>query len=356
MARVGCLQPLAEVESEWADLAEELGAPPSLHPGYARAWLSAHASPGRMRVAAVRDGGRLVAVAPVVSTRSGVWTGMPEAEEWGVPAVDSEAAAHAVRTLGRSLPGAVVLRPVPEDEPAMLALHEGAAADGLPLMRRTIDRQPIVEIDGDWDSYWAGIPQKRNLKRGRARLEQLGPVRVESVRHPDALDDALREMLRIEISGWKGRDGTALAQDPVGRAFYEGLARWAAARGWLRLDLLMAGEHAVAFAFDLVAHGVRYSLKIGYDDAHAAASPGRVLLAHQVQAAFGDGLRRFDFAGSAAGFKQVWANAERGYAEVVLCGRGAVGRLARFGFATAWRARPVAKRVRAHIRARRAGS
>ncbi|MFN8108264.1 MAG: GNAT family N-acetyltransferase [Thermoleophilia bacterium] len=309
-----------------------------------------------MRVATVHDGGRLVAVAPVVATRTGVWTGMHEAEEWGVPATDPEAATAAVLTLGRRLPGAVVLRPVPSDEAAMAALRDAAALDGLPLLERPIDTQPLVEIDGDWEAYWAGVPQKRNLRRARARLEQAGPVRVETVRRPDQLGDAMAEVFRIEASGWKGRGGTALVQDPVGRAFYEGLARWAADRGWLRLDLLMAGELAVAFAFDLVAHGVRYSLKIGYDEAHSAASPGRVLLAHQVESAFREGLRRFDFAGSQAGFKQVWANAQRGYAEVVLCTGGPVGRLVQGGFTAAWRARPLAKRVRARVRSRRAAA
>jgi CelD/BcsL family acetyltransferase involved in cellulose biosynthesis len=352
--RVTSVAGLDAVEPEWGALADRLGAPPSLHPGYARAWARAYADPADVLVGTVREDGALVAAAAAVRRGAGRLAAMSEAEEWGVVAPDAELAAEAVGALLHEGGGVSArLRPVPVGGMAARALR--AAAAGRPLMARVVDTQPLVEIGGDWDAYWAGIPQKRNLKRVRRRLEELGEVRMVTVRDPADVAGALREALRIEASGWKGRSGTALAQSEAGRRFYDELAHWAAARGWLRLELLMAGDAAVAFAFDLAAHGVRYSLKIGYDEAHAKASPGRILLAEQVRAAFGEGLRRFDFAGSAQEFKMVWATDTRDYAEILVFGRGPAGRAAHAAEVARWTARPAAKRLRDEWRRRRGG-
>jgi CelD/BcsL family acetyltransferase involved in cellulose biosynthesis len=346
-----------EIEGAWADLADRLQAPPSLHPGYVRAWLAAYSDPSRLRAGIVEEDGALVAVAPFVDAGRGRLTGMRQAEQWGVVATDDAAARDAILAGVSAARTSVLLRPVPTDDGTIGLLRDATRGAGGRMICRIVETHPLVEIGGDWDAYWAGIPQKRNLRRVRKRLEELGPVEVRTATEPGPeLDAAVAAMVRIESSGWKARSGTSLAQRDDDRMFYEHLGRWAASRGLLRLDLLTAGGTPVAFAFDLVAYGVRYALKIGYDEGHARSSPGRVLLAEQIERAFADGLRRFDFAGAAADFKLLWANAERGYAEVVLFPRGAAGRATEAAVRAWWRVRPAAKALRRRIRERRAGA
>ena len=52
------------------------------------------------------------------------------------------------------------------------------------------------------------------------------------------LDELLDEGFRVEGSGWKQRQGTAVADNPhIGR-FYRKFAAWAAERGWLRTSAI----------------------------------------------------------------------------------------------------------------------
>ena len=100
------------------------------------------------------------------------------------------------------------------------------------------------------------------------------------------LDGAIDTILAIEASGWKGRAGTAVAFKPADEAFYRALARWAAAKGWLRLSFLRLDGQAIAFHYSLQARGVIYALKIGYSEQFAAQAPGKILLVAEIERAF----------------------------------------------------------------------
>ncbi|TKD51025.1 GNAT family N-acetyltransferase [Sphingomonas baiyangensis] len=98
------------------------------------------------------------------------------------------------------------------------------------------------------------------------------------------LDHRLNAMLAIERSGWKGRAGSAIADDPATDLFYRRLAHNAARAGALRIALLHRGEQLVAFEMGVVAARRLFLLKVGYDEAFAAHAPGNVLAAEHIRA------------------------------------------------------------------------
>ena len=123
----------------------------------------------------------------------------------------------------------------------------------------------------------------------------------------------LDEGFRVEALSWKGARGTAIASDARTRRFYDAVARWAAARGWLRLAFLRLDGRAIAFQFDLEAGRTYYSLKIGYDPAFDRYSPGKLLAYAMVARAVSTGLATYELLGPDEPWKDRWTSTFREY-------------------------------------------
>ena len=265
---------------------------------------------------------------------------------------DGPASAAAAMTAALSLPVAqLLLRPVPEGGPTHRALAAAAARAGRPLMARTVETQAQIDLTGGWDDYWAALGSKlrNDVKRRRRRLEELGEVRVTPY-EPASLDAALDEAFRIEASGWKGREGTAIADRGEEERFQRLLARWADSRGWLRLWFLRLDGRPIAFRLGIEASGVFTSFKIGYLEEYAAQSPGKVLEAAVIESLHGGDCRRFDYAGDMSAHKDRFATGSRPLLELSSFPASLLGRAGHAAAGLRARAVPVAKRARDRLR------
>src|SRR5262249_14940371 len=63
--------------------------------------------------------------------------------------------------------------------------------------------------------------RRRNLRRRERKLEQLGGISTEIAKDGDALPRALADFFRLEAIGWKGRAGTAAAQNDDAHRFLD---------------------------------------------------------------------------------------------------------------------------------------
>ena len=200
-----------------------------------------------------------------------------------------------------------------------------------------------VEIHGSWDAFDRGLSRnvRGDVRRSLRRLQDVGEVRFEHTDGLERLDHLLTEAFRVESSGWKGARGTAIASRPETERFYREVSAWAAERGTFRMAVLRLDGRAIAFELGIEEHGVHYALKSGFDPAHRAFSPGKLLIHQILERAFSIGLDRYEM-GGVEGYKLAWANAFREVALVqafrALCDRARrLGRL-RYG-------RPIAKRA-----------
>ena len=125
------------------------------------------------------------------------------------------------------------------------------------------------------------------------------------------LDRALDALLRMEASGWKGREGTAMLDDPPLERLYRAFVARAARRGWLRLYVLELDGRAVAADLHCSFSGQGFLLKTAFDEDHAALSPGLVLRADVLRASIEEGLRGYDFLGGSEPYKLRWASEVR---------------------------------------------
>jgi hypothetical protein len=117
--------------------------------------------------------------------------------------------------------------------------------------------------------------KQRSEARRRARLlSESGPLEF-SVLEPDGdLSRWNESFLKLEASGWKGREGSALACRGSHRAFFLEATAGAFQRNRLLMPAVLLGGTPIAQnSFFLAGHGCFY-FKTGFDEQYAKFAPG----------------------------------------------------------------------------------
>jgi CelD/BcsL family acetyltransferase involved in cellulose biosynthesis len=205
------------------------------------------------------------------------------------------------------------LRFVDADGPTFAALADAAESTGYRLEVRTLERSPYVDVEGDWEAYEARLTSKKRteLRRRRRKLEGEGPLELEVVDGSERLDDLLEEGFAVEGAAWKAERGSAIRSQGATLRFYRAIARWASARGWLRLAFLRLSGRPLAFDFGIEHDAVHYLLKTGYDPAFRAYGPGALLRREMLSRAFASGLHTYEFLGADEPWKLEWTTTVR---------------------------------------------
>lgn len=135
-----------------------------------------------------------------------------------------------------------------------------------------------------------------NVRRLMRRARELGRLDYEAVTEPDQLDTAFDEFLRVEDSGWKAEQGSAIRLHADLVAFYRSLMQQFGARGECRINLLRLNGEVIAAQFGLISGGQLNLLKIGYAHKHANLAPGHLIMQHTIESLCADAaLDRLSF-------------------------------------------------------------
>ncbi|MFZ5469187.1 MAG: GNAT family N-acetyltransferase [Myxococcota bacterium] len=345
---------------EWEALVQGCDDQLFYHHDLLRIWIDNFIPAGRLRVLLVRDrAGTLVGALPLYEGRDFLF-GVP------VRKLASTANAHSCRfdllarapvEVARELMSylradrswdVLMLTDLPEAG-AGWSMHEAAHELGLPVGRWPSLNSPYVELPSTYEALAARLHNKfkANCRRRRRKLEEKGRVEFEKVRGGDALEARLEEGFLLEQSGWKGENGTAMAQAEATRGFYSELARAAQHAGRLSLSFLRLDRRAVAFHFALEHQGRYLLLKPGYDEALSDCSPGQLLMENVAADCIARGLFELDFLGPDMVWKRDWTGRVRPHAWLYVFRDTPLGRaLAQAKF----RWVPAAKRVVARWR------
>ncbi len=327
------------LQEEWDALVERTEDQVFYRHAFFRVWLDNFAPRADLRVFTVRDGtGRLVATLPLVRARMRLH-GVPvrvltaAANEhscrFDLLAEDPGAAARALlpALLGQGDWDLIRLTDVPEAGRAYALLKEAAEAK-LPTGTWASLASPYVPLPSSKEALQKGMDSKfrANLRRRRKRLAEKGAVTLERVTSGPGLPAQVEEGMALEASGWKGRGGTAMAQDPSTRGFYLELARTMAAEGRLALWFMRLDGRAVGFHYAL-EHGGKYLLlKPGYDEAIRECSPGQLLVEDVLGDCVERGLGEFDFLGIDMPWKRDWTDRVRDHLWLFIFRGNAFGR------------------------------
>jgi CelD/BcsL family acetyltransferase involved in cellulose biosynthesis len=172
---------------------------------------------------------------------------------------------------------ALLLRDVSLDGAAMQAMRAALAAQGLAPRVLQFHQRACLDATRDGDAVLRdalGAKKLKELRRQRHRLAEQGEVIFAVARAPAEIDAALEVFLALEAGGWKGKRGTALADDAGDAAFIRAACRGLAAQGQCEIVTLRAGAVPVAAGI-LVRHLDRaFFFKLGVNERFARTSPG----------------------------------------------------------------------------------
>ena len=136
--------------------------------------------------------------------------------------------------------------------------------------RRAADAETYLKhaLSGDY---------RRQMKRKERRLADSGKLEYVTLGPEDNLDDWLENFLRLEASGWKGKEGTALASTPSDREFFLRFAREAFRQNRLIMQGLTLDGRPIAQYCALTAGHGSFDFKPAYDEDYGRYSPGILL-------------------------------------------------------------------------------
>ncbi len=234
---------------------------------------------------------RLIGLLPLDGRGGSRWTGLvrcfaPKQTVGGSPLLDrthaTTAFAAMLAWLRERAPGAsaLLVRGVALDGPfhAMVARNPTGC-----LVRHRHERAVLRrEAAGPAPDGTSIVPtatflsskRRKELRRQRRRLSEIGERRYTSARTPGEVARATERFLALEGRGWKGARGTALLAYPTLATFARTMTRLMAFEGKCRIDAIEIDGRAVAMGIILTVHGRAHFWKTAFDETYAIRSPG----------------------------------------------------------------------------------
>lgn len=144
------------------------------------------------------------------------------------------------------------------------------------LVRTASSSRALLVKAASADAYLeeAASPQlRRQMRRNERRLAALGAKTI-AVRPGEPIGEEIENFLRLEVGGWKGRQGGALASSEANARFGREVLAEAHRRGRLHVVGMDCGGAPIARRLSLLAGEGSYAFKTAYDEDFAAYSPG----------------------------------------------------------------------------------
>lgn len=185
-----------------------------------------------------------------------------------------------------NLPNIFVMPDVRLDGPFAALMSRFTESRGLPFEITNQLQRPHLQSDLLPEDYLDGTISRRHLQeyqRLKRRLGELGALDYQIARQPDEVRQAVEDFLALEASGWKGREGSAMAVDRYRAAFAREAAQRLAQNDQCRVHALKLNGKTIASLIVFVEAGIAYTWKTAYDENYARFSPGTLLMIEVTQ-------------------------------------------------------------------------
>ena len=296
-------------------MSEQADFPPFCDPLWIQAWLAAFASgqqtltlggvllrQGELRLHGLRLSA-LLSPTNAHTPRYGCWRQQPmptQLNDW-------------LAQSRRQWPWQVLqLDLVPEHSPTHLAFAALAGA-GARVEIRPAEITAVVDLSQGQAAYFQQLSKKLRANTNNAEngLRRLGELRCMEVAGQTDWLDWLDRAFALEAEGWKGAQGSAIAQNTALQDFYRQVLIQGQAQGRLRFFVLLLADRLIAFQILWRADDTDYGLRTGFVEDLAKYSPGNVLQRMSTQALFDEGVaRKLDMLGPVTPWKARWQTGE----------------------------------------------
>lgn len=304
----------AALAESWWTLWRRVNAPPFLAPAWLLPWYRVFRA-GRLLSATVRDGARLVALAPFYIEEGALGrrllpVGIALSDYLDV-LIDPEYPAA-----GTALVEALDTRD-DWDAWSLEELPPGASALSLPCSRRwreAIERQsacPLLELPPTVDRLRERVPgpRLRKLRMARNRALRRGGYHIEAVEAASAAR-FLEELERLHGARWTSRGTTGVLDDDGVRRFHAAALPALIEAGLARCWLASLEGRVVAAYYGLCDGRRAFGYLTGFDPEYAFESPGAVILGAAIESAVTEGCVEFHFLRGRESYKYDWGAAD----------------------------------------------
>lgn len=302
-------------------------AEPFFQPYWFKAFTNSFTNTGKCTLLTVYNQEELVGILPLM-IRNRMFGGMPVQTLASLSGIHScrfdfivetnhqdEIVQHAWSTLRREPSwDAIEIFNVPEDG-AFYKIMELAEKDDYPTAQWSTLHSPYLDLPGNNVDPFEYCPPKykhyrKRLRGSRRKLEEHG--RLQFVRTSEFCESVFSKFLALESSGWKGKNGGAIACDPRTVEFYRNALVSAGSAGHIRITSMVVDNRTIAMDLGLLTNKRFYcSPKVAYDERFSRYSPGHVLNQQVISELVDDGVERYDFLGPRAHHKYIWTDSIR---------------------------------------------
>jgi CelD/BcsL family acetyltransferase involved in cellulose biosynthesis len=280
--------------ADWDDLVQNAAEENAYYsPRYAQALLQFHQPGQNVRALAVRKGSRLIGLLPYVAERWR-WAGLAEVNvAWTNPYIFSstpllsrtelDAAVEALLDAmeqNRRVHRFWLLPACNVDGPVAQAFTRALSARGLACETLNVFDRPVLRSGATFEEHMeahVSSKRRRELRRNRRRIAEAGELSFRSYTEGAGLDDGLEAFLRIEKSGWKGEQGTALDCTEAGGRFARAALGGGGPAPIGRADMLCLDDVAIAVSMSIQTGRTAFTIKCAFDEAFRAHSAGLLL-------------------------------------------------------------------------------
>ena len=319
-------------------------------------WWKNLSATRRLMILAVRQQGRIVAIAPLAIRPASASRLLPfrALELLGNGSVGSdyldlivergcqtEAIPEIAEHLGTlSLP--LELTQVLLEGSSARLLADSLAPQGWRVATTRTNVCPFVSLAGlDWPTYVASLggSHRSNLQRRIRGLERIDKLRLDPVRSEDERREALDRLIALHNARWGQLGGSDAFHTREMVMFHHDLSGRALREGWLRLMVLRVGRSPVAYFYGFRREATFYFYQSAFDPAWSDRSVGLVTMGLAIRSAIEEGAGEFDMLHGDEGYKRHWAPAQRTIGRLELhppmlrgritSGAAALGRMAR---------------------------
>ena len=242
-------------------------------------------------------GADLVAVLPVIAQRAsrfglrGQVVKTPRDDHTGIgdllfcSLADVDGAARILSAVSREFPlaGYVEITRFPANSLLLEALR-----GSLLNFRHTCrEERPgaYLPVPVDFAKFRNGLSRnfRNNLNKAGNKISELPDVAFRFTDGQIAAEEIFAEFLKVEASGWKGEEGSAIGKSGQWIEFYRTLVQRLREAGWLEWQLLVGDGNTLAANLAIRMPGAVIIWKLGYNEEYSRCSPGSILLEELVR-------------------------------------------------------------------------
>lgn len=172
---------------------------------------------------------------------------------------------------------------------------------------------PYLALPSSWDDVLTSVSKqfRKEVRRVRRQLEEIGRVRFEVISDVSKLDDALDNFVRLHQKRWtlKGLPGSFAS--PRFSAFHRDVAHVLHGCGWLYLALLSVDGAVVAARYGFAYNGTIFAYQGGYDPDWSPQQVGLAVQSYCIEDEIGKRFAEHNFLRGTNPLKFRWTDQTR---------------------------------------------